>query len=246
MKNSFCLLFILSLSTSACTSSQLEKLSRIGNPPPMEKVKNPMEKGTLSWPMPESRAELTKTANSLWQPGSRTFFRDQRARTVGDLLRVKVMISDKAKFDNKTTRKRAAKENAGVTSLFGFEKQLFKLIPGKEDPTKLFGVDNKADNSGEGKIDRQETIETEMTAVIIQLLPNGNFFIRGSQEVRVNFELRRLTVEGIVRPEDISSENIIESNQIAEARISYGGDGQITDLQQPRVAHQIIDILSPF
>ena len=80
----------------------------------------------------------------------------------------------------------------------------------------------------------------------MDVLPNGILSIVGSQEIRVNFELRDLQVSGFVRPEDISRQNEITYDKIASARVSYGGRGQISDVQQPRYGQQVLDILLPF
>lgn len=240
------IIILAGLLMTACTDSQLTRLAEVGTPPAFEEIKTPMDAG-LYRPATYS-PEPDMATNSLWQPGAKTFFRDQRARFIGDILRVRIEISDKAAFDNKTNRKRSADETLGVPKLFGYESLFKKAIPGPgtPDPAALLEVSGAADNSGEGKIDRKENIQTEVAAIVTNILPNGNLVIKGSQEIRVNFEVRELSVAGVIRPEDIDSNNVIDSNQIADARISYGGRGQITDVQQPRMGHQVVDILSPF
>ncbi|AEI88460.1 flagellar L-ring protein FlgH [Candidatus Midichloria mitochondrii IricVA] len=189
-------------------------------------------------------AAKAQIKNSLWRPGSRTFFRDQRARSVGDILKVKVVIQDQAKLDNKTEKKRDSSNNVGMPKLFGLETVLEKNTD--IDPAKLISIKGGNTDNGSGKIDRQETINTIVAATVMRILPSNNLLIKGSQEIRVNNELREVTVEGIVRPEDVNSDNSVTIDQIAEARISYGGRGQLTDYQQGRYGSQLIDILSPF
>lgn len=92
----------------------------------------------------------------------------------------------------------------------------------------------------------KKKITVKLAAIVTQILPNGNFAIEGSQEVRVNYEKRILKVAGVIRPQDVSISNTINYEQIAEARIAYGGEGQITDVQQPRYGQQVYDILFPF
>lgn len=191
-----------------------------------------------------SHTTKAQIKNSLWRPGSRTFFRDQRARSVGDILKVKVVIQDQAKLDNKTEKKRDSSNNVGMPKLFGLETVLEKNTD--IDPAKLISIKGGNTDNGSGKIDRQETINTIVAATVMRILPSNNLLIKGSQEIRVNNELREVTVEGIVRPEDVNSDNSVTIDQIAEARISYGGRGQLTDYQQGRYGSQLIDILSPF
>ena len=185
-------------------------------------------------------------ANSLWRPGAKAFFRDQRAARVGDILTVNVQISDNANVANTTSRSRSASEDADITNLFGLENQLTKVFDDGIVPAATLGLGSSSSLDGEGTVNRAETINLTVAALIIQVLPNGNLVIQGRQEVRVNFEVRELTVAGIVRPEDISAANTISHTQIAEARISYGGRGQITDMQQPRYGQQLVDIIAPF
>jgi flagellar L-ring protein precursor FlgH len=240
------LLTLLLLVLAACNSS-LARLEQVGKTPPLEAVENPVQKPNYKpviWP--SNGPARKKTVNSLWQPGARAFFRDQRARRVGDILKITVKIEDKADLDNKTNRTRDSKDNIKAPNVFGLESKLSAVLPSAVNAAKLLDISGANSASGSGTIARKETIQTQIAAMVTQILPNGNLVVHGSQEIRVNFEVREVTVEGIVRPEDISSENGISSDQIAEARISYGGRGQITDVQQPRIGNQILDIVSPF
>ncbi len=233
------------LMLGAC-SGIAEKVENIGKPPSMTKVENPHVQRSyqpLSWPLPNPEPPATQYANSLWQPGARAFFRDQRASKVGDILRVMIEINDKAEVDNETLRERTSAEDVEVPSLFGSLRG--KIIPGNRDED-LFGLATTSTSEGTGEIEREEKITTQVAAAIVQVLPNGNFVIDGTQEIRVNFELREITVSGVIRPEDIDADNTIDSSKIAMARINYGGRGQLTDVQQPRWGQQVIEAVSPF
>ncbi len=230
-------------------ASTLDRLEQVGQQPPITKVENPQEKPDyqeLTWPLPEPQVEQKRHANALWQPGARAFFRDQRASRIGDILRVKIEIDDKAELDNETERTRDTQEAVGAPKLFGLEGKLKFLTPGTPEPANLFDITGTSTNEGTGSIAREEKIETQVAAVITQVLPNGNYVIDGSQEIRVNFEVREVSVKGIVRPQDIDSENTVDYSKIAMARINYGGRGHLMDVQQPRYGSQIVDILSPF
>src|SRR3981189_2032595 len=192
-------------------------------------------------PMPKPET-ASYNANSLWRNGSRAFFRDQRAARIGDLLTVTVNITDRANSPNETQRSRTNKEDSGITDFAG-SKALGanKILPGR-----ILTADSTASSDGKGSVNRQEALQTNVAAVVTQVLPNGNLVVEGKQEIRVNFEIRELIVAGIVRPEDIQSDNTIDSSKIAQARIAYGGRGQITDIQQPRYGQQVMDVLLPF
>jgi flagellar L-ring protein precursor FlgH len=196
-------------------------------------------------PMPQT-ADRKRAPNSLWRHGARAFFKDQRAARVGDLLTVMISMEDSAKINNKTTRGRTNSEDASATSLLGFETKLSGILPNAVNPASLLDLDSTTSNVGEGTINRDEKIELKVAAVITQKLPNGNLVLSGRQEVRVNFEVRQLQVVGVIRPEDIKADNTITSDKIAEARISYGGKGHISDIQQPRYGTQILDVIFPF
>jgi len=236
------LLTIVSIAGGGCSS--IDRLSQIGEKPKLTEIDNPTAKPgykPVQMPMPKPEA-VSYNANSLWRNGSRSFFKDQRAHQIGDLLTVTVNITDQANFANETQRSRSNTEDSGITAFLGSN-----LLTGKTAlPGRLLTADATASSDGKGSIQRQESLTTNIAAVVTQLLPNGNMVVEGKQEVRVNFEIRELIVAGIVRPEDIQSDNTIDSSKIAQARIAYGGHGQITDVQQPRYGQQVMDVLLPF
>jgi flagellar L-ring protein precursor FlgH len=186
------------------------------------------------------------SANSLWRVGARAFFADQRARRVGDILTVMIEIDDSAKTNNTTTSGRTSSMEAGIPHLLGLESSLGKILPGGYDPANALSTNSKTSNQGSGAVDRSEKINLTIAAVVSAIMPNGNLVIQGVQEVRTNAELRQLTVAGIVRPEDISSSNTIRHTQIAEARINYGGRGDISRLQKTPAGQSLIEKFSPF
>lgn len=226
--------------------SSLDRLSQIGETPKLTAIDNPTtQPGYKPVQMPMPKPETVSYApNSLWRNGSRAFFKDQRARQVGDLLTVSVNITDQANFANETKRSRSNKEDSGITDFIGSQTlgaQAQKVLPGR-----LLTADSTSSSDGKGTIQRSESLTTNVAAVVTQVLPNGNLVVEGKQEIRVNFEIRELIVAGIVRPEDIQSDNTIDSTKIAQARISYGGRGQVMDVQQQRYGQQVMDILLPF
>jgi flagellar L-ring protein precursor FlgH len=226
--------------------SALDRLKNVGEQPALAPIENPTAQPgykPVQMPMPAPQSAVYNP-NSLWRNGSRAFFKDQRAMQVGDIMTVKVKITDKAAIENGTKRSRDSKEDSGVTDFIGS-----KLLTGdaaKLMPGKILSTDSTSSTDNKGSVNRQEALLTNVAAVVTQVLPNGNLVVEGKQEVRVNFEIRELIVAGIVRPEDIESDNTIDSTKIAQARIAYGGRGQITDVQQPRYGQQVMDILLPF
>ena len=237
------LLVIVSVA-SGCSS--IDRLSQIGEQPKLAAVENPTaQPGYKPVQMPMPKPETASyNANSLWRNGSRAFFKDQRASRIGDILTVTVNITDKANIANETQRSRSSKEDSGITDFAGS-----KLLTGnaaKVLPGRLLTTDSTASTDGKGSVNRQEALQTNVAAVVTQLLPNGNLVVEGKQEIRVNCEIRELVVAGIVRPEDIQSDNTIDSSKIAQARIAYGGRGQLTDVQQQRYGQQLFDVILPF
>lgn len=237
----------LILSLSACSS--LERLSRVGEAPEFTKIENPQDKSgykPVTMPMPEPEV-ATRQMNSLWSSNRQAFFEDQRAKAVGDILTVTIDMENEAELESTSTRSRSAGENTGINALGGFENYLdSKLLPTGGDPANLADLNSTSNNNNSGTTESEDELELRVAAVVSQILPNGNMVITGRQEVRVNFEKRILEVAGVIRPEDITVENSIPYDKIAEARIGYGGKGFISDVQQPRIGQQIFDILMPY
>jgi len=232
---------------AACAGT-LDKISQIGQAPPLSPIAVPpnMAAGAPVYVPQPALLPDPRGVNSLWQPGSRSFFRDPRAAKIGDILTVNINIGDQAKIANTTSRSTSASENAGLPNFLGFESRLPAILPDAVDPSSLIDLSSDSSSTGTGSVDRSETINLTVAAVVVQVLPNSNLVIQGQQEVRVNNEVRVLLVSGVVRPEDIASNNTVRHTQIAEARISYGGRGQITDVQQPRYGQQFFDIIWPW
>jgi flagellar L-ring protein precursor FlgH len=225
--------------------STIDRLAQLGEPPPLTAIEDPTTTAgykPVQMPMPTPQP-ASYSPNSLWRNGSRAFFKDQRAHQVGDILTIMVNLNDKAVIANETQRSRENKEDSGVDNFFGKPKVPIMNTP---VPTRIFTGDSSSSSEGKGSVNRSEALTTSVAAVVTQVLPNGNLVVEGKQEVRVNFEIRELIVAGIVRPEDIQSDNTIDSTKIAQARIAYGGRGQITDVQQPRYGQQFLDVLLPF
>lgn len=191
-------------------------------------------------------APTAASPNSLWRTGARSFFGDQRARRVGDILTVNIDINDRAQTQNSTNRSRSNSASGGVTHFFGLENSLGRAFPGGFDPANMVGTEGEANAAGSGSVNRSERVSLTVAAVVTAVMPNGNMVIQGRQEVRTNREVRELTVAGIVRPEDISSANTIAHTQIAEARISYGGRGDISRMQTTPAAQSLVERFSPF
>ena len=240
-------LIVLSCSAlSACGAS--DRMANIGKAPDMTKIANPTTQAgyqPVSLPMPTPK-NVTPQRNSLWAADRTTFFKDQRAKDVGDIITVMIEISDKAEIDNETARTRESGENAAVNNLLGLESHLDQYLPEAVDNANLVGGTADSNFKGTGSVDREEKINVQLAALVSQILPNGNMVVTGQQEVLVNFEKRILKIDGVIRPEDISVQNTISYEKIAEARIAYGGEGQISDVQQPRYGQQLYDIVFPF
>jgi flagellar L-ring protein FlgH len=244
------LLTVLLMATSltACGNT-FTRLANLGEQPPVTPVSNPAERhAPVTMPMP-APLPMERAPNSLWRAGSRAFLKDQRANSIGDIVTVVINRQDTASFSNSSTRTRANTETMGTTSLLGFEGRIWNRLPGSQGtitPGTLLDTNSDLSNNGTGTVERDDTLNVRVAAVVTQVLPNGNLVIYGTQEVRVNFETRVLQVGGVIRPADILSTNEVNHDKIAEARFVYGGRGQHMDMQQPRWGSQVLDVLLPF
>jgi flagellar L-ring protein precursor FlgH len=222
---------------------QSQTLKEIGNAPAMSPIGSGLQYAQApqmaSYP---KQPRQMASGYSLWSDNQSALFKDARALNVGDILTIDIKINDKANFDNETERSRtnstSLKWNAGIKNFLGFSTDT--------GTSGDLGTDSDTDSQGKGKTKRSETLTLLVAAVVTGILENGNLLISGSQEVRVNHEIRILNVAGIVRPKDVDSQNTISYDKIAEARISYGGRGRLMEMQQPPVGQQVVDLFSPF
>jgi flagellar L-ring protein precursor FlgH len=224
------------------------RLSQIGEAPPLTTIQDPQKQPgyrPVSLPMP-TPISVEHRPNSLWQAGTRAFFKDQRATQVGDILTVVINLSEQAKLENETTRTRNSAEVSGMANMFGFETQLQKILPHDSKPASLLNAASNSSSDGHGKITRTDQVNVNIAMLVTQVLPNGNLVVMGHQEMRVNYDVRDLQITGVIRPLDISSTNTITLDKIAEARVNYGGRGQMMDAQQQRYGQQFFDIVTPF
>jgi flagellar L-ring protein precursor FlgH len=226
----------------------LQRLSEVGRPPSMTQPTDPTQEASyrpMTMPMPAPQTAVPM-ANSLWRSGSRAFFKDQRAAQVGDILTVLVNIADTASLKNNTAASRKGNESLGLPNLLGLETTAIPRLLTGADMNNLVGLSSANGNTGTAEMKRDETVTLRLAGVITQVLPNGNLVVAARQEVRVNSELRELAVAGVIRPQDIGSDNTVRHERMAEARIAYGGRGQLTDVQAPRWGQQVLDIVLPF
>ena len=230
---------------SACAATGIN--DRIAAPE-LTPIENPVDVvGEQAISMPLPAPDTTNYAgNSLWRTGARSFFDDRRADEIGDILTVNIEISDRAQVNNTTSRSQTGSSQAQLNAALGLDSLLNSNIPGSFNVSPGVDVGSTSSSTGTGTVNRAETINLTVAAVVTSVLPNGNLVIGGSQEVRVNNEVRELLVSGVIRPQDISAANTIAHTKIAQARISYGGRGDLSDVQRARYGQRAIDKVLPF
>ena len=224
------------------------RLDEVGKAPDFTPVRDSGEyHAMMSQPLPVSLDPVRAVDNaSLWTQNRASLLGDRRAMQQGDILTVVIEIDDKAEISNTTSRTRSGSENLGISDFFGIPERVNTRLPEGATLDSAVATNSSSASSGDGSVKRNEKLTLRIAATITGVLPNGVLQIVGHQEVRVNFEMRELLVSGYVRPEDIARQNEITYDKIASARISYGGRGQITDVQQPRYGQQVADIILPF
>lgn len=249
MKRLIAPLMLVLATTSACG-----RLENVGKEPafsPLDAPANPVAVGVAPAraaiaAAPPVEARIGQERASLWRSGPSSLFGDRRASRGGDILTVLIEIDDEAQIKNSSSRSRSGSDSLAIPQLVGIPQTLDRLLPDGASSSNLADLNSASASAGEGAVQRNERIALRVAATVVDVLPNGHLVIQGSQEVRVNYELRDLQVAGIVRPEDISRQNTITYDKIAGARIAYGGRGQISDMQQPRYGQQVLDIVLPY
>ncbi|MEA5159225.1 flagellar basal body L-ring protein FlgH [Cereibacter johrii] len=236
-------LILLMLALPACA-----RLSEVGKAPSFTSANDTFQYHAMyALPLPEDVANSGPTAgSSLWAGDRASLLGDRRASRRGDILTVAIEIDDRAEISNSTGRSRSGGETLGLPSFFGLPQRIDRHLPEGASMAEAVSTKTSSNYAGDGSVRRKEKMTLRIAATVVEELPNGVLRIQGQQEVRVNYELRELIVTGYVRPGDISRQNEITYDKIAEARISYGGRGQITDVQQPRYGQQVADIILPF
>ena len=232
------------VATTAC--SRVRDLGRA--PDFTEPQASPEATAMMTYGIQPELAMTTRSFDtpSLWTGERGSLLGDRRAVLRGDILTVVIEIDDSASISNATDRSRSGSEQMSVSDLFGIPQRVDEALPDGASMGSAVGLNSSSNFGGDGSVRRNEQLQLRVAATIVGVMPNGVLSIQGTQEVRVNFELRELQVSGFVRPEDISRQNEITYDKIASARISYGGRGQISDMQQPRYGQQVADIVLPF
>jgi flagellar L-ring protein precursor FlgH len=193
-----------------------------------------------------SRPKQATEAASLWSGNRQSLLGDRRAMNRGDIMTVVIEIDEEAEISNATSRSRTGSQSMGVPHLLGIPQRIDEKLPDGASMAEAVDITSSSRTGGDGAVSRSEKLTLRIAATIVDVLPNGVLSIQGSQELRVNFEMRELLVSGFVRPEDVSRKNEVTYDKIASARVSYGGRGQISDMQQPRYGQQILDAILPF
>ncbi len=182
---------------------------------------------------------------SIWQAASVSLVEDGKARRIGDIVTIIITETASASKQAATATGRSSQLNVGIPNLLGLEGS--KIITSNfSDLSNLINASAGSSFDGSGSTSRKETLTATITTKVIDQLPNGNLRIEGRRNVRVNHEDQIVTVKGTIRSRDITPDNTINSIYVADAQITYSGEGIISDRQKPGWLMNIIDKLWPF
>jgi flagellar L-ring protein precursor FlgH len=215
------------------------KPNEIGQEPRLSEMGKSLTSEQLQLTALYRNANAEANGSTTWDDSKGFLFRDFKARTQGDVLTIDISIDDKASLGNQSNRSKEASVNNSLDYLIKF------LGLGTSGSGSL-DINSSSASAGKGNVQRSEKIKFSLAAIVTKTLPNGLLLVSGSQETRVNFELRILTIQGLVKPQDITKDNRVSFDKIAEARVSYGGRGRLTEVQQPQIGQQVYDIIRPF
>ncbi len=224
------------------------RMDHMGKPPSFTPANESSEHVAMLYQGLPAQTQNRRTVDgaSLWSGSQQSLLGDRRAIKRGDILTVVIEIDEEAEISNDTQRSRSGSESLNMPHLLGLPQRLDRKLPEGATSAEAVELGSSSSAGGKGSVKRSEKLELRVAATVVDVLPNGVLAISGTQELRVNFELRELLVTGYVRPQDISRQNEITYDKIASARVSYGGRGQITDVQQPRYGQQLLDAILPF
>lgn len=250
MFKNFLNLLLISPFLAGCAA---EKLSRIGSSPQVSEIQNPVLQSNympISMPMSRPTSER-KGMNSLWQTGSKSFFKDQRARKIGDLVTINIAIDNKESTSVTPSINRQTTMSSTAKNLLGLQTNLEHILPtgaksSKGANNEYINTSSKPQHSGSGKYDVEDKINFQVSATVIQVLPNGNMVIVGKAEIKLLNEIREIGVKGIVRASDVKSDNSVDGKKVAELRILYTGRGDISDAVEQPWGNKVLDRIMPF
>lgn len=236
-------LLLVALAVSGCG-----RTDHMGKAPSFTPTTNNQEHYAMMNPPLPQQASVSRRSDtaSLWSGNKASLLGDRRAASRGDILTVVIEVDEKAQIKNESERNRSGSDSLSLPALAGLPQRINERLPTGATTDPLVDISSDSKSSGDGSVKRSEKLTLRVAATVVDVLPNGVLAIEGSQELRVNYELRELLVSGFARSEDISRQNEITFDKIASARVSYGGRGQITDMQQPRWGQQVMDAVLPY
>lgn len=236
-------LLLVALAVSGCG-----RTDHMGKAPSFTPTTNNQEHYAMMNPPLPQQASVSRRSDtaSLWSGNKASLLGDRRAASRGDILTVVIEVDEKAQIKNESERNRSGSDSLSLPALAGLPQRINERLPTGATTDPLVDISSDSKSSGDGSVKRSEKLTLRVAATVVDVLPNGVLAIEGSQELRVNYELRELLVSGFARSEDISRKNEITFDKIASARVSYGGRGQITDMQQPRWGQQVMDAVLPY